>query len=442
MPARTCRMVLFCTLLPTLLLGTWETCSEAGEFPYKAYVTHDKVYVRSGPGKNYYPTSRLAIDEVVEVYRHDPGGWYAIRPPEGSFTWVSSRFLEMVDKDIAVATGDRVLARVGSELSEARDVWQVKLREGEEVVVLDVVEDGSQSWYKIAPPAGEFRWIFGRYVEPANPDLAPEGSYTGQQPGFEILQPTPELGFDEKLERGTRRTSSTASRGTVEHASAQQILPADEPTGPPRELGQGFRQLRQSRGVQQPPIFDPVADAKVTLTLQNELDAVDLTLSKIVSGNIQAKPEVFEVLLHQTQVVLDKADDVRVQQAATALADKIQRFAQIEASKRTLTREIVATEQQAGLPPDPSVLPVEETGEDRFDGYGRLTPVISKNVGAPQYALIDETGRVKCFVSAAPDVNLRPYLHQWIGVTGTRTFREDLTARLISAQRVTPLRRR
>ena len=59
-------------------------------FPYKAYVTAAEVYVRSGPGRTFYPTDKLHTGDQVEVYRHDPGGWCAIRPPEGSFSWVSA----------------------------------------------------------------------------------------------------------------------------------------------------------------------------------------------------------------------------------------------------------------------------------------------------------------------------------------------------------------
>ena len=56
------------------------TLSAAEDCPYTAYVSQSDVYVRSGPGKNYYPTEKLAKGDAVEVYRHDPGGWYAVRP--------------------------------------------------------------------------------------------------------------------------------------------------------------------------------------------------------------------------------------------------------------------------------------------------------------------------------------------------------------------------
>ena len=150
-------------------------------FPYTAYVTADDVFVRSGPGENYYATDKLKAGTPVEVYRHDPGGWYAIRPPKDSFSWVSSRHLQLDGKNLATVTDERVASRVGSRLSDVRDIIQVRLHKGETVEVLEPHgrqlnnrelnnrgPNGSPTppWYKIAPPPGEFRWVSGRFVDP------------------------------------------------------------------------------------------------------------------------------------------------------------------------------------------------------------------------------------------------------------------------------------
>jgi hypothetical protein len=135
--------------------------------PYRAYITANDVFVRSGPGENYYPTDKLKAGTEVEVYRHDPGGWYAIRPPKDSFTWVSSRHLRLDGKNLATVTADNVAARVGSRLGDTRDVIQVRLHQGEVVEVLEPRDkNATTAWYKIAPPAGEFRWVSGRFVDP------------------------------------------------------------------------------------------------------------------------------------------------------------------------------------------------------------------------------------------------------------------------------------
>ena len=151
----------------SLIFGSWLCCcavASAAEFPYTAYVNSGDVYVRSGPGKNYYPTEKLQKGEKVEVYRHDPGGWLAIRPPQGSYSWVSARQLEPTKKGLAKSKDDRVVCRVGSTFSDVRDVIQVRLKRDE---VVEILGDGGPqgAWYKIAPPAGEFRWIFSKFVD-------------------------------------------------------------------------------------------------------------------------------------------------------------------------------------------------------------------------------------------------------------------------------------
>ena len=154
--------------LMLMLACAWRAVG-AAEFPYVAYVNSSDVYVRSGPGRDYYPTDKLNKGEKVEIYRHDPGGWYAIRPPRNSFSWISARNLDPVDDTLAVVNSKRAVARVGSALAEVRDVIQVRLDVGEKVELIEP-PSGNSPWQKIAPPAGEFRWIFSKFVDSDLPD--------------------------------------------------------------------------------------------------------------------------------------------------------------------------------------------------------------------------------------------------------------------------------
>ena len=156
-------LIVFCNLAPRAI------AAEEPTFPYTAYANTDDVYVRSGPGKNYYPTEKLKRGDAVEVYRHDPGGWYAIRPPHGSFSWVPARLLQPTKDHLAVVVGDRVVSRVGSGMSDVRDVIQVRLDRGEQVEILEtrslMTAGHAEAWCKITPPSGEFRWVFGKLVD-------------------------------------------------------------------------------------------------------------------------------------------------------------------------------------------------------------------------------------------------------------------------------------
>jgi len=167
------------------------------ELPYQTRVVGDDVCARSGPAATYYPTDRLPAGTVVDVYRHAAGGWCGIRPPEGSFSWVEARDVRFDAPEpelpvVAVIAGDRVPCRVGSQLSDIRDVVQVRLVDEEVVEVLQ--EHGSTDgklWYKIAPPSGEFRWVHRRHL--ARFDTAAEVSSTdaASAAGWKVAEAKP-----------------------------------------------------------------------------------------------------------------------------------------------------------------------------------------------------------------------------------------------------------
>src|SRR5207253_9762524 len=120
MPLRLATLALISTsLLGTLLVpsGSALYAQSADELPYVAFVLADEVNIRSGPGDNYYPVLKLNRGQRVEVYRHDPGGWYAIRPPEGSYSWISGEFIKPTHGNFGEVIGERVVARVGSVFS-------------------------------------------------------------------------------------------------------------------------------------------------------------------------------------------------------------------------------------------------------------------------------------------------------------------------------------
>jgi hypothetical protein len=142
------------------------------QFPYRAVVEGAEAYVRSGPGRNYYPTAKLTAGRRVTVHRHDPGGWYMIAPPKGSFSWIRADYVRKGGPGRGTLTANNVIVRVGSEFGSDRDVEQVRLSTGDSVEVLGEqsfsTRAGALVMYKIVPPRGEYRWIRGRHLVPAD----------------------------------------------------------------------------------------------------------------------------------------------------------------------------------------------------------------------------------------------------------------------------------
>lgn len=424
--------ILFRVAPAALVLLAWMPAT-AGEttFPYKAFVLADEVYVRSGPGQSYYPTEKLRAGQVVEVYRHDPGGWYAIRPPEGSFSWVSGRYLELKDDGLAVVTEEGVAARVGSRFSDIRDVIQVRLSKGEVVEVLGRREgpngpDG-QTWFKIAPPSGEFRWVFGKYVDPQYPvDGLRRAEATGTDPIVSV-------------DRADAVRAGAFGRGPRDEPIGASGAPvAAESAG---HYGSSWRVAEAGAAMGGAPATDDLVIPTGGLSSEQFEEAIR-TLDMELSAMVVEEPTVwnFDRLGRQAQLLLDGARTAVERGRARVLLSKIERFADIkrrhdavlalgEQAEQT-QRRLSALEPRAGQAigaPD---------AYDQFDAVGQLTQVISSKPGAPRYALVDPRGEVACYLTPSPGVNLRHYLGRQVGVAGTRGYMPEQRATHITARHI------
>ncbi len=162
------------TSLTWLLLVSGAIASRAMaqvDTPYAATVIVNDAALRSGPGADYYAVDLLARGSNVEVHKNIEG-WCAIRPPEGSFSWVPARHLRLgATGKVAEVIEPKAVAWIGSNLARPKQhMYQVKLERGETVAICGETrferkkEQITETWYKIEPPAGEFRWIESRFL--------------------------------------------------------------------------------------------------------------------------------------------------------------------------------------------------------------------------------------------------------------------------------------
>ncbi|MHC4395044.1 MAG: SH3 domain-containing protein [Planctomycetota bacterium] len=140
-------------------------------FPYVAQITGDDVYIRSGPGTNYYRCGKLnKIDKVVVV--SSKLSWSQIVPPQGSFSLISKDYVSVDPNNptVGIVTGDNVRVYAGSE--EVKSIHsekvQRKLNKGENVKIITRDEE-TGDYYKISPPTGAYLWVSTRYTKPLGP---------------------------------------------------------------------------------------------------------------------------------------------------------------------------------------------------------------------------------------------------------------------------------
>jgi uncharacterized protein YraI len=445
----------------------------AQSFPYTATVTVEEAAVRSGPGGEYYATDTLRRGDQVEVYRLDDGEWLGIRPPEGSFSWVPEGALVLSEESgVAKVVREGTMAWIGARVGRvAQHKWQVTLSAGERVRVISSkrhlasLAEQDQSWYKIAPPAGEFRWIHQDDVRRKRPPKAPAtelatrvtDSSSADSDSAEAGQPSPpgdqasDLHLTDLEVKPTDHqvsvsrspsTSSTAEGGdgdgfTARADGAKGKRPSRSADSTPRET------------VLKPEFWD------------DELRALQLELSSTVARPMQLWD--LAAVREKTQRLIEEGDSALKRGRARLLLDQISEFENLQRGKvPTAEAPSIAAEAALYVPPAesagsnrrPSAAPSVDrsmsqsaarlgrlAAEGRYDGVGWLLPVHSQNRIAPRFALTDERGRVIQYIVPAPGRNLHRHLRKQVGVIGQRQSISGLGAPVLTASNVIELDR-
>lgn len=369
---------------------------------YAAEVVAD-TEARCGPGGHYYATSRLQRGDRVEVYR-EQAGYLAIRPPRGSYSWVPARQLQMTATDhVAVAREEGVRVYVGTELQQLnKHHWQVELRKGEAVEIrgekqlvtpAGVVAD---RWYKVAPPAGEFRWLPKSAVRRDDGRTLPvePKPLAGAGPATPLAEP-PEVERIADAEPGapvSPRVLTDSDASPVKAAPNPQWLSWESPSDP----AEFERVLEQF-------------STRLAATVARPAEQWELDELRIKAGKMS----------EQGPSPLQRGK-------ARKLLANVQEFQSLQ------SRLSGEAESPAGGD--------DGTPAADYAGQGWLMPVQSKNPSVPPFVVVDDNGRFLQFVSPAPGLNLRRYEKTKVGLIGPASYIPALDMPHVTAQRVVKLR--
>jgi uncharacterized protein YgiM (DUF1202 family) len=142
-------------------------------FPFLAEITSDDVYIRSGPGTQYYNCGKARKDDKVKVVGNK-FSWLQIVPPAGSFSWVSKQYIQVDAKNNTSGSiiGDAVRVYAGSDEVQPMHStsMQGKLNKGDKVTIIGEEKDG---YCKIAPPEGAYLWVSSQHAKPLSTLVAP-----------------------------------------------------------------------------------------------------------------------------------------------------------------------------------------------------------------------------------------------------------------------------
>jgi hypothetical protein len=431
------------------LLGTFPASAQITQFPYEAVVQADDVFVRSGPGQErYYPTGKLKQGDRVTVVRHDPGGWYVIVPPPGSFSWIDAGLVRKTGPnqgtvEVPQPTGGpeaRAIVRIGSQFGDDCSIYSRELATGDVVEILGEkqlrLERGPALMYQIKPPAQEFRWVKGDYIVPVSAQLkqerdrdpfatpstakpAPENDPFGA-PGTTIVR-------ERELQRGTptgaAATATDARLQELDHRYASMM--AQDPS-----------QWRLDELEREYQTLDTGSDAALQRIVEQRLAAI--------RTRRQALADYLEFLRLTSETTQRDAQLLSMQTGRPVPVFTSNPLVQLGPPQSSPESASVPPTSGAQLGPTIEALPEEPLPQavdqvaPRLDGAG-IIQRSSNPLGFVQYVLTAPNGGVLATLEPGQGINLEPYVGRPMGVIGQRTHDPRTRVDRIEVRRLTPV---
>jgi hypothetical protein len=399
-------------------------------------VSAEQLYVRSGPGPKYYPTSKLRKGDRVLVQRHDPGGWFMIVPPPGSFSWIPSKYVRRIDNERGAVTTNNVVVRVGSfESDNTRDLFQRKLSEGDEVRILEekvLQGDGkkSEAWFRIEPPKGEWRWVMGKHVSVVAPGADPSAGRDdpfNERVGDQIPTSKPAAKPRTSLKPSSARpVRSTATLVSAEYDPEAHVSNAHQiQEQPERKLSKKQQQAALDADEEELMRLDDRLQGILDLpSLEWEFDTI---VQDYKSLRERTKQETLQWMIDRRFTLIEQKLRIKAQHL------EIQKL-----GEETLRRDAeLAAEQREH---ESRILGGPKRAPSQFDGAGIVQRSATNLSLAPRYALVAPNGRVLAYLQAGSGVNLEPWVGRAAGIYGTRAYRQELQADLLVVSTLTPVR--
>jgi len=328
------------------------------------------------------------------------------------------------------------VAWIGSSVADVRQhKWQVRLRRDERLQILGEqslsVGPGfaTETHYKVAPPAGEYRWIHAEHASVAESPPHRSGVRAA--------------GLTRRDERDGSAASSRTRNGDAE------------------------------RDAVITPVESQATDEDLE-AFQQRVDQLKLDLSFVVSRQVHTWE--LETLRQRADELAEDVEGTRLAREVRLISYRIDEFETLQQRHREMSRpreaepEDESRIERHGVPAAPraSQTVVEQTdwqeeieaslesdttvgtgidrlaaemaeGKPQFDAEGWLMPVHTTRRIAPPFALLDKHGRVICYVRPSPGLNLRLHVREKVGLFGDKTRMSDLRASLLTVTRVVRL---
>lgn len=325
------RTVLLCAAALVVCVTAPRTACEepSGVVSFSAQIAADNTPISSAPGTgNYYETGTLRAGDIVEIFYKNEDGWCAIRPPEGSYSWVNGQFVRpAADGTGTIISPDpekEVPVRVGADSVLKSTGVQVGLKSGRTVTIFgETTLTGGTRWYRIAPPPGEFRWIHLDALLP-NELLARIPNHLVRQSDFQDAS----NGSDIAANGGDIAANGSDISDIAANSQGAQIAEPEVEELPMSIL----HPIRSNPGVTDSSAVDPVSgltdlvsgSAGGADSFHLEMAKLQRDLFSIVENS--GSPEAYELLIERAATLFSAAIDDTQRTEAQRLYQKIKSF--------------------------------------------------------------------------------------------------------------------
>ena len=394
--------------LALLLLISNQTGTAAGinsAVPFTARIILPNAEVRSGPGSDskLYGTNNLKAGDVITVVQERTDGWLAIRPPDGSFSWVQSKYLQRIvatQPNYLVQTndGNKVPVYIGSAVLNTKPTLEsARLTRGSQVKSLGAAQsDGKENWIPIVPPENELRYIrceaIGKQAVQANPAPA----------AVPATPPNP-VSSNAIVNANSAVPNCDANQRWSQAISA-------ETAGQSTEAIRLYSQIGQDFACSQPMFASQAYGRAVWLR-----DCASKGKTNTVQACAPGQPKLTNKALVQA----------------------------VSNSQNNAPTAPIGSAPVANMVPQsngPSPTPVKSINSGSGSGMG---PGFLRKAGRPQsnepsYYIESQQGRPLIYLAPAPGQNLDLFINQRVEVSGPTTYRSDMRAYVMTVYQIQP----
>ena len=376
--------------------------------PYLAVVTAAQVTVRAGPSDQFPDTGTLQAGMYVWVDHEESNGWLAVQdPPQTlrSISWVPMQFINFdksrpIPQNVVVDEAGAPLRPGKIGLAEPLPVQRTRVPGGTILLVIGPpVQREGRTWYPVASPPGDFRYLPKHTVE----------ALSGTAWGFQVREPAP-------VPSSASAPAQTLPSGTTTSTASSAV--SSVPT--------------RASSVQHP--LWQQAEAAEQAGRYEEAERLFFDLARLMNEQ-GTNHDVANLCYTRIHALREKR---RQALAASTTPASVNLPSASAGSMGTISHP---WPREASPPPGSSpsagTLPPSETTA-RWYGPGRLVRSAIALDGRKTYALEAHPGVPIVYVVAGPTGDLERYLNTIVQVYGSAQSRRGLSYPYVTAQAVSP----